>query len=164
MWVAVYDWMLADNEPPLPSVGSMLRAVGVRLTGTLAAAEPGAADAIAEIAATNDPVPWLVEYVVTGTAGQARDFEFEVDRRRRQSAGEFVLTVNDYRFQVRFDGWAHDLALDSRVAVRGKLSAVGGYEWDAFQLTESRADWRVGDVVVLDGGGAMIDLDRGCER
>ena len=56
MWVAVYDWMLADNEPPLPSVGSMLRAVGVRLTGTLAAAEPGAADAIAEIAATNDPV------------------------------------------------------------------------------------------------------------
>jgi hypothetical protein len=164
MWVAVSDWMLADDDPPLPSVGSMLRSVGVRLMGTVAAAEAGAADAVAEVASTNDPVPWLVEYVVTGTAGQARDVDVDGDRHRQHSGAEFVLTADEHRFQVRFDGWAHDVAPDSRVAVRGRLSVVGGYEWEAFGLTESRADWRVGEVVVLDTGGAMIDLDRGCER
>jgi len=164
MWVALHDWMLADNEPPLPSVGSMLGSVGVRLTGTVAAAAPSAADAIVEIAATNDPAPWLVEYVVTGTTSEPRDLEVDVHGHRRRSAAEFVLSVNDHRFQVRFDGSAHDIAPNSRVVVHGKLSVVGGYEWDAFQVTESRADWRVGDVVILDAGGAMIDLDRGCER
>jgi hypothetical protein len=43
--------------------------------------------------------------------------------------------------------------------VRGQLSVVGDYEWDAFQLSDSRADWHVAEVVVLETGDAMIHLD-----
>jgi hypothetical protein len=159
MWVALRDWMVADNEPPRPSVGSVLRSIGIRVTGTLAVTQPGAADAIEAVATTIDPLPGLVEYLVTGTADQARDIDIDVDGRRRHSGAEFVLAVNAHRFQARVDGWAHEVRPGSRVAVRGQLSVVGDYEWDAFQLSDSRADWHVAEVVVLETGDAMIHLD-----
>ena len=108
MWVAIRDWMLADNEPPLPSVGSVLGSVGVRASGTVAVAKPDAADAINEIGTTADPVPQFVEYVFVGATGPARDVNFHVDGRGRHSGAEFVLSVNELRFQVRFDGRARE--------------------------------------------------------
>jgi len=38
------------------------------------------------------------------------------------------------------------------------LSIVGAYEWDDFQLTESRADWLVRATVRTDRGDTMLDL------
>jgi hypothetical protein len=160
MWVALRDCMIADNEPPLPSTGSVLRSMGVRVSGTLSAAEAGAVDAVDEVSTTVESVPWLVEYVFTGTAGQARDVDIHGGGGGGQHSGaEFVLAIDGHRFQVRFDSWGRDLHAGSRVAVRGQLSLVADYEWDAFQLIDSRADWRVRDVVVLDAGCAMLDLD-----
>ena len=159
MWVAIRDWMLADQEPPRPSVGSVLRSAGVSVRGTVAVAEPDAPDSIAEIGATLDASPQFVEYMLTGTTAPARDVDIHTGRHRRHSGAEFVLTVSGLRFQVRFDGSARDVPARSRVVVRGQLSLVADYEWEAFQLADSRADWRVRHVVALDTGGVMVDLD-----
>ena len=159
MWVAIRDWMLADQEPPLPSVGSVLRSAGVSVRGTVAVAEPDAPDSIAEIGTTLGASPQFVVYVLTGAAALVRDVDSDAGRQRRHSGAEFVLTVSGLRFQVRFDGSARDVLAGSRVVVRGQLSLVADYEWEAFQLAESRADWRVRDVVALDTGDVMVDLD-----
>jgi hypothetical protein len=156
MWVAIRDWMLADQEPPLPSIGSVLRSAGVRVSGTVTVAEPDAPDSIAT---TLDSSPQFVEYALTGVTGLARDVDIDAGGPRRRSGAEFVLTVSGFRFQVRFDGSARDVLAASRVVVRGQLSLVADYEWEAFQLADSRADWRVRDVVALDTGGVMVDLD-----
>jgi len=29
MWLAVPEWMIVDDEPPMPTVGSVLRSVGL---------------------------------------------------------------------------------------------------------------------------------------
>jgi len=164
MWVAIREWMLADQEPPLPTVGSVLRSVGVRVSGIVAVAQPDAPDAITEIGTTLDASPQFVEYMLSGAAGPARDVKIHAGRRGRQSGAELVLTVGELRFQVRFDGSARDVPAGSRVVVRGQLSLVADYEWEAFQLGDSRADWQVRDVVALDAGGAMVDLGHDVDR
>ena len=51
---------------------------------------------------------------------------------------------------------ARDVAPGSRARLRSKLTAIGGYEWDAFGLTDTRTDWTVHEVAVLDDGDAMV--------
>jgi len=46
----------------------------------------------------------------------------------------------------------------SRVTVTGRLTVVGEYEWDAFALGESRADWLVKAVAPADNDDTMLDL------
>jgi hypothetical protein len=36
---------------------------------------------------------------------------------------------------------------------------IADYEWDAFPIDESRADWLVKAVARADDGDAMIDVD-----
>lgn len=33
MWVRLREWMIADQEPPLPSVGAVLTGLGLRVRG-----------------------------------------------------------------------------------------------------------------------------------
>src|ERR1700722_9437033 len=44
----------------------------------------------------------------------------------------------------------------SRARLRSKLTAIGGYEWEAFGLTDTRTDWTAHEVAVLDDGDAMV--------
>jgi hypothetical protein len=44
----------------------------------------------------------------------------------------------------------------SRAQLRSKLTAIGGYEWEAFGLTDTRTDWTAHEVAVLDDGDAMV--------
>jgi hypothetical protein len=59
---------------------------------------------------------------------------------------------------VEIDGWARDVPAGSRVTVTGRLEVVGDYEWDAFGLRESRADWLVKAIAWADDRDIMVDL------
>ncbi len=44
------------------------------------------------------------------------------------------------------------------MTVTGRLEVVGDYEWDAFGLRESRADWLVKAIAWADDRDIMVDL------
>ena len=158
MWVRMAAWMVADREPPVPSAGSLLTAVGIRMQGEVTTASPGTPDGIVEV---RGGLPHETVYRLVGRIVEPRDFEMNTTTRfhpRRRHAGvEFLLIAGPARFQVQSDGWAHDLTAGARVAVTGCLQLVGEYEWDAFHLDESRTDWLV-KTVVPDHGDFMLDV------
>ncbi len=50
------------------------------------------------------------------------------------------------------------MTAESRVTVTGRVAVVGEYEWDAFELEESRSDWRVSAVASGDRDDMMLEL------
>ena len=91
---------------------------------------------------------------MTGRAGEPRISDADGSH----GGAEFVLTVGSDRFQVQFDGRAREVSVGTRVTVIGRLAVIGDYEWDAFGLSESRADWLVTGVASADRGDTMLDL------
>jgi hypothetical protein len=155
MWVRLMNWMIADGEPTLPNTGSLLTGVGLRLRGEVTAARPDSPDGIVE---AQDGHPHEVMYRLTGRARAPRDFDVDTGQGGRHAGAEFVLTVGSDRYQAQTDGWARDVPTGSRVTVTGRLTVVGEYEWDAFALGESRADWLVKAVAPADNDDTMLDL------
>ncbi|MEV4266782.1 hypothetical protein [Kribbella sp. NPDC049584] len=149
------NWMIADGEPPLPNVGSLLTGVGLQVHGEVTAAPPDSPDGIAE---AQDGHPHEVMYRLTGRAGAPRDFDVDTGRGRQHAGAEFVLTVGSDRYQVDTDGWARDVPTGSRVTVTGRLTVVGECEWEAFALDESRADWLVKAAAPADNDDTRLDL------
>ncbi|PFG17099.1 hypothetical protein ATK74_1660 [Propionicimonas paludicola] len=160
MWVRVMGWMMADDEPPRPSVGSLLRSVGVRARGAVVAADPREPDGIVEVAGGSGPGEQV--YAVTGIASEVRDIWSGAERgRRREHCGaEFVLRVGADQFQVQFDGHASEVASGARVTVTGRLELVGEYEWESFQLPDTRTDWLVTEIVELSDDDISARLAR----
>lgn len=161
MWVRIFGWTLADNEPPSPDAGSMLRSVGVRVRGEVSAAESATPDGVAEVPDAAGEDSHRRVYAMTGIAGDAQDVWSDTGRRRERqqhSGAEFVLAVGADRFQAQFDGHASEVLPGSRVTVTGGLELVGGYEWDAFGLGDTRADWIVTKVVALPHGDIAVEL------
>jgi hypothetical protein len=97
---------------------------------------------------------------MTGIASGAQDVWTSTKRSGpgQHFGGECVVTVGADRFQVQFNGNASDVVAGSRVTVTGALELVGEYEWEAFELTDTRADWLVTDVVDLPGGDSRVGL------
>lgn len=155
MWVRVTGWMIADGELAMPTVGSVLAGVGIRACGDVSAARPGWPEGIV---AVRGGAPHEVLYRLTGRAREPRDFDADEGSGGRHAGAEFLLTVGEYRFQVQWEGWADEVPTGACVTVIGRLCLVGGYEWDAFGLTESRADWQVDAVARSDDGDTMLDL------
>ena len=161
VWVRVEDWMLVENEPPRPDAGSLLRAVGVRVRGVVTAADGATPDGVTEVSEADGSDPYQKVYALTGTASDAQDVWTNTTRWRRgsQHAGvEFVLTVGRDRFQVQTEGRASDVVTGSRLTATGSLALVGEYEWDAFELADTRADWLVTKVVDLPRGDIEVEL------
>lgn len=155
MWVRLMDWMIADAEPPVPQVGEQVNGVGIRVRGTVQPATLDRPDGIVEIEA---PKPHRVRYQLSGSVIDPREFELDQGGGGKDARGEFVLAVHDDRFQVQLEGSTRDIQPGDRVTVDGLLFIVGAYEWDDFQLTESRADWLVRSMVRADRGDTMLDL------
>jgi hypothetical protein len=151
--------MIVDGEPPMPEVGSVLTEVGVRVIGEVAPAQPGSRDEVVEDRAA---APHHVVYRLTGRADHARDTYIGGVKPGGHHAGtEFALTVGATRYQVSTGGHPADVTAGSRVVVTGRLELVGGYEWDAFDLSDTRADWLVKaakPAIWAGRGDALIDL------
>lgn len=163
MWARVMEWMIVDGEPPMPAVGSLLRSVGVRVRGAVIAAEHATPDGAVEVQGTATADQLGRVYAITGVAGDAKDVFVGTGRRHvrhRRVGAEFVLTVGEDRLQVSFDGRGADVTPGSRVTVTGELHLVGEYEWEAFDLIDTRADWTVAAVATLPNGDVIVDLTR----
>ena len=155
MWIRLPAWMMADEEPPLPAPGDLLAGLGIRAHGTPATAPGGAVDGIEEVLALGVR-PQDAEYVLTGTVSNIRDYCAGEGPEGGHAGAECVLDTGMGRFQVQYAGWARDVDPSSRAQLRSKLTAIGGYEWEAFGLTDTRTDWTVHEVAVLDDGDAMV--------
>ena len=155
MWVRVADWMIADDEPPLSDVGSILRGVGLRLFAEETSTHPDLPEGIVEV---RSAPPGEARYRLVGQVIAPRDVEADFGSGRQHAGVEFVLDTGAERFQVHAHAGARDVAAGSMVEVVGRFELVGSYEWDAFDLEESRADWLVHEVVVADDDGVMLNL------
>ena len=147
--------MMADEEPSLPAPGDLLAGVGIRAHGTPVPAPPDTADGIEE-ALPLGVRPQDVEYVLTGTVSNIRDYYAGQGAEPEHAGAECVLGTGMGRFHVQYAGWARDVDPGSRAQLRSKLTAIGGYEWEAFGLTDTGTDWTVHEVAVLDDGDAMV--------
>jgi hypothetical protein len=74
MWVRLMHWMIADGEPRLPNVDSLLTGVGLRVRGEVTAATPDSPDGIVEAKGRH---PHEVMYRLTGRAGEPTDFDVD---------------------------------------------------------------------------------------
>lgn len=163
VWVRVEKWMIVDGEQPLPTAGSALRSAGLRVRGAVTGAGNATPDGVVEVqraAAAGQPGR---VYAITGVVGNAKDVFVGTGRprvRHRRVGAEFLLTVGEDRFHVSFDGRGADVTPDSRVTVTGELELLGEYEWEAFDLIDTRADWRVADVARLPNGDVLVDITR----
>lgn len=156
MWVRLWDWMIADGEVPVPREGSVLAGVGVRWRGEVALARPDTPEGVEQTGTGRGD---HTVYRVTGLATEARDFDMDFDGGERKHAGaDFVLTLGNVRFQVQFKGWARDVVEGSRVSVTGRAEIIGAYEWEAFGLTDVRADWTVTRISDADDEGVMLEV------
>jgi hypothetical protein len=149
--------MIMDGKPPLPEAGAVLARVGIRVYGVPSGAEPGSLDSVVVVHGTDKIDPQPTEYRLTGVASEARDVDAGPGGMTHTLA-EFVLAVDDDRYQVQFEGRARAVVPGASVTVTGKLALVGDYEWDAFQLTDTRDDWLVQAVLARGTGDAMLDL------
>jgi hypothetical protein len=158
VWVRVMGWMLADDEPPRPSVGSLLRSVGVRVRGLVVAADSDIPDGVVEVSGGSGPGEQV--YAVTGIASEGRDLWSGAERGRRSEhdGAEFVLRVGADQFQVQFDGYASEVASGVRATVTGRLELVGEYEWESFRLDDTRTDWLVTEIVELSRDDIFVRL------
>ena len=124
------------------------------------AADSATPDGVVAVADAGSADPHRTVYAVTGTASDAQDVWTNTKRwgRGQHSGAEFVLTAGADRFQVQFDGHASDVVTGSRVTATGGLELVGEYEWDDFELTDTRADWLVTEIVDVPGGDIKVEL------
>lgn len=160
MWVRIADWMLVDDEPPRPVPASLLHSVGVRVRGEVSAADDATPDGVVAMPRGDRADPEVRAYAMTGIATDPREIRIKTTRwGRGESAGaEFVLSIGPDRFQVQFGGNVADMAPHSRVTVIGTLELVGAYEWDAFELRDTRADFAVYQVISMSNGDILVDV------
>ena len=156
--VRIEQWMIADDEPPMPRRGSVLAGVGVRVHGEPLPVDDGVPDGV-EVRRTTGPAADGTVCAVTGTVSDVRAVEAgSVPGEGVQVVGaELVITTGEDRFQVQLDGRAQDVRPGSRVTVTGELVLVGAYEWESFDLPDTRDDWVVRRVVGLCDGDVGVD-------
>jgi hypothetical protein len=161
----------------MPTVGSVLRSVGVRLYATIEPARESAVDGVIEVPGPPSSHPIREIYSVTGVASEPRDVFAVIPAFRRLSnasllaspfrrrkgkmervGAEFVLTVAGTGIQVSFGGLTSDVVAGSRVTATGRFTLVGGYEWESFALVDTRAEWTVRDIRPLPDGAVGLDL------
>jgi hypothetical protein len=57
-----------------------------------------------------------------------------------------------------FKGPASTLEVGARATVCGEVDLIAQYEWDAFDLAETRRRWSIEDVRRLDAGDYLLLL------
>lgn len=158
MWVRVPDWMVVEGDVPDPRAGGTLEGAGVRVLGHVTSTKPSESDGVSELR-FDETDPSRAVYRVTGTATDVRGVEVDFGRGSQPAGIEFVLTNATLDLQVQVK---RTVAIDpgSGVTVEGPMVVIGDYEWGAFELTDTRADWQIHSVVSLSDGDLMLDLDR----
>lgn len=153
LWVRMHDWIAVEAELPDPMPGSVLEGTGLRVRGALAPTEPGTVEGLVRCERVVGDSQ-TVEYLVTGSAVSARDFDTDSGH----GGADVVLEVNGFPIQAQTDGWSRDVVHGSRLSVRGELHVIPYYEWTAFDLVDTRGTWAVEEARRLRGGDMLLRL------
>jgi hypothetical protein len=158
VWVRVAEWMWFDGQLPDPVPGWVLPSVGIRVLGTVDEMGPTAEEGILPCAEEPGNTAGAVEYVVTGSVVNADDFQVDTGSGARHAGAELVLTVDGLLFQAQIDGQARDVSLGALVRVRGELFMIAEYEWEDFDLVDTRAPWSIEEALRLPDGDFRLRL------
>jgi hypothetical protein len=153
VWTLMREWILVDGDVPRPIEGSVMREVGLRLSGVawLSTDDFG----VKELATSHQA---RREYSITGVIEQSRDVQTD-DGSSVQDAGcEILVDVGKQRVLIATAGWARDFPPAAHITASGRWSVVAPYEWDDFQLPDVRSDWLVRSVASAGCGDLMLDL------
>lgn len=154
----MHDWIPVEAELPEPFTDSVLEGTGLRVRGAVERVDPGAEEGIARSHEPTDADSQTVEYLVTGKVLVANDFDSGQGAGSRHSGTDVVLTVNGSLIQAQLDGWARDFTHGSRMSVRGELLVIPYYEWDDFELVDTRSTWKVESTRRLPDGDLLLQL------
>lgn len=158
LWARMHDWVLVEAQLPEPMPGSVLEGTGVRVRGHLERADPNATEGIVRCDKASSDASRPVEYLVTGSAMEATDFGIDAGSRSGHGGSDVVLTVNGFLIQTQVDAWARDVTHGSRLSVRGELFVIPYYEWDDFELVDTRGTWTVRETSRLTDGDILLRL------
>ena len=153
LWARSEDWEL-DN----PAVGDVLPREGIRIFGSIETPvnpvegmHPGEVD-LGGAGQSNT-------YIVTGSVVSARDYQVDFGRGPRHAGAHVVLSVNGDLVQAQVKVLtASGLESGAPLTVRGEISLVAEYEWDAFGLVDTRRSWSVEEVQHLGPGDYLLLL------
>ncbi len=95
---------------------------------------------------------------MTGSVVTATDYQSDMGSGPRHAGTDVVLSVNGDLLQCQITGPASDIEIGSDLTVRGRLSHIGDYEWDAFGLLDTRRAWSIEEVQRLPDDDLMLRL------
>jgi hypothetical protein len=156
MWVRLADWEVVDGEVEKPVPGAVMRSMALSIHGRREPVgaqvfEGGAQSSMLLEDATFSGPSRPPVYVVTGRVEQADDVWANYGQGSTHAGARLLLQLDGWRLFAQVDGSARESDPGSLfpVRIRGCLSFVASYEWDAFGLTDIRTDWVVMEVVHL---------------
>jgi hypothetical protein len=76
----------------------------------------------------------------------------------RHAGTDVVLLVDGEQLLAHVRGPASTVMMGARVSVRGEVSVVAAYEWDAFDVADTRRPWSIQDVRNPDVGEYLLLL------
>jgi hypothetical protein len=132
--------------------------IGIRLLGSVGRADPLEEEGIVPREESLGTPRVTVEYVVTGSVANARDFEVDMGADTQHAGVELVMSVNGRLIQAQVGGRARDVEPGSRLRLRGEFVVIGDYEWEAFDLLDTRASWSVEEMLQLSTGDYLLRL------
>ena len=160
LWARLADWVRVEGDLPQPLQGSVLPHVGIRAYGTVERVSDAVDVGLIAESQPSDTDPRTPVYAVTATVESSRDFEADTGSGSQHAGLELVLDARRCRLQAQVEGHAHDVEIGSRVTVRGTLFVIGQYEWEAFGLVDTRADWRIEETLTQPDGDYVLRLTR----
>jgi hypothetical protein len=156
IWVRMAHCVPVEAEWPEPVQGAVLSNIGIRLLGSAKCADPLEDKAIVPRDEPLSSPHRTVEYVVTGSVVSARDFQVNMGAGPQHSGVELVLTINGRLIQAQVEGHASDVEPGSRLSLRGELVVIGNYEWEDFELVDTRAPWLVTEIRQFSNDGDYL--------
>jgi hypothetical protein len=153
VWILLPEWVLVDGDVPKPIEGSVMRGLGLRLSGVawLSTDDYGIKELV-----TSDPA--RREYRITGVVEQSRDFQTDDGSGNQHAGCEILVVVEEQRVLVTTSGWARDFPPSAHITASGRWRVVAPYEWDDFELPDVRSDWLVRSIASAGRGDSMLDL------
>lgn len=153
MWARSTGWEL-DN----PAAGDVLAREGIRIFGSVET-PPNPVEGILPGEVDLGGAGPTATYVVAGSVVSARDYQVDFGSGPRHAGVHVVLSVTGDLIQAQVPAAAaRDLQRDAPLTVRGEISLVADYEWDAFELVDTRRSWSVEEVQHLGSGDYLLLL------
>jgi hypothetical protein len=140
-----------------PAPGDVLTAVGIRISGTVVQ-PPADREGVSAREQVLDHDSDSPEYVVTGSMVSARDYKFDMGSAPQHGGTDVVLSVNGELMQAQVPGPASDIGTGSTLTVAGEVSLIADYEWDAFELVDTRRSWVIEEVHHIEIGDYLLQL------